>query len=97
MREVTIRVLARKGDSKGEIRHVIDVVYWDISVVILSAQQEAKHVESVAGKIILKKFARQSHMLVRLGGNPMTMTLDPSMTMHSVLQKENTQKWSPYK
>ena len=97
MREVTTRVLAQKGDSKGEIRYVIDVVYWDISVVIPSAQQETKHVESVAGKIILKKFARQSHMLVRLGGNPMTMTLGPSMTMHSVLQKEDTQKWSPYK
>ena len=65
--------------------------------MILNAQQEAKHVENVAGKIILKKFARQSHMLVRLGGNPMTMTLGPSMTMHSVLQRENTQKWSPYK
>ena len=97
MTEVTIRALARKWNSKEEIRYVIDVVYWDISVVIPSAQQEAKHVESVAGKIILKKFARQSHMLVRLGGNPMTMTLGPSMTMHSVLQKENTQKWSPYK
>ena len=45
--------------------------------MIPSAQQEAKHVESVAGKITVKKFARQSHMLVRLGGNPMTMTLDP--------------------
>ena len=45
--------------------------------MIPSAQQEAKHVESVVGKIIVKKFARQSHMLVRLGGNPMTMTLDP--------------------
>ena len=97
MREVIIRVLVHKGDSKGEIRYVIDVVYWEISVVIPSAQQEARHVESVAGKIFLKKFARQSHMLVRLGGNLMTMTLGPSMTMHSVLQKENTQKWSPYK
>ena len=65
--------------------------------MIPNAQQEAKHVENVAGKIILKKFARQSHTLVRLGGNPMTMTLGPSMTMHSVLQKENTQKWTPYK
>ena len=55
MREVTIRVLAHKGDSKGEIRYVIDVVYRDIPVVIPSAQQEAKHVESVAGKITLKK------------------------------------------
>ena len=97
MRDVTIRVVAHKGDSKREIRYVIDVVYWDISVVIPSAQQEGKHVESVAGKIILKKFARQSHMLVRLGANPMSMTLGPSMTMHSVFQKENTQKWSPYK
>ena len=43
--------------------------------MIPNAQQEAKHVENVAGKIILKKFARQSHTLVRLGGNPMTMTL----------------------
>ena len=34
------------------------------------------------GKIVLKKNARQSHMLVRLEGNPMTMTLGPSMTMH---------------
>ena len=97
MREVTIRVLAHKGDSKGEIRYVIDVVYWDISVVIPSAQQEAKRVESVVGKIILKTFARQSHMLDRLGGNPMTMTLGPSMTMYLVLQKENTEKWSPHK
>ena len=32
-----------------------------------------------------------------LGENPMTMTLGSSMTMHSVLQRENTQKWSPYK
>ena len=84
MREVIIRVLAHNGDSKGEIRYVIDVVYWDISVVIPSAQQEAKHVDSFAGKVILKKFARQSHMLVKLGGNPMTMTLGPSVTMHSV-------------
>ena len=68
MREVRIRVLACKADSKGEIRHVIDVVYWDISVVIPSAQQRAKHAGNVAGKIILKKFARQSHMLARLGG-----------------------------
>ena len=67
---------------QGEIRYVIDVVYWGISVVIYSAQQEAKHVESVEGKIVLKKNARQSHMLVRLEGNPMTMTLGPSMTMH---------------
>ena len=73
MREVTIRVLAHNGDSKGEIRYV---GYWGVSVVIPSAQ----HVESAAGKIILKTFARQSHMLVRLGGNPMTMTLGPSMT-----------------
>ena len=61
MREVTIRELAHKGDSKGEMKYVLDVVYWDISVVIPSAQQEAKPVESVAGKIILKKFARQSY------------------------------------
>ena len=59
-------------------------------------QQEAKHVQKGAGKIILKKFARQGHTLVRLGGNLMTLTLGPSMTMYSVLQKENTQKWSPY-
>ena len=52
MREVTIRALTHEGDSKGEIRYVIDAVYWDISVVIPSAQQEAKHVESAAGKII---------------------------------------------
>ena len=55
MREVTIRVLAHKGDSKGEIRYVIDVVYWDISVVIPSAQQEAKHVESVVKSLQDKK------------------------------------------
>ena len=97
MREVTIRVLAYKADSKGEIRHVIDVVYWDISAVIPSAQQRAKHAGNVAEKIILKKFARQSHMLARLGGDPMTMTLGPSRTMHLVLLKEDTQKWSPYK
>ena len=65
--------------------------------MIPNAQQEAKHVENVVGKIILKKFARQSHMLVRLGGSPMTMTLGPSMTTYSVLQRENTQKWTPYK
>ena len=34
---------------------------------------------------------------VRLGGYPMIMTLDLSMTMLSVLQKQNTQKWSPHK
>ena len=28
---------------QGEISDVIDVVYWDISVVIPSVQQEAKH------------------------------------------------------
>ena len=38
IREVTIRVLAHKGNSKGEIRYVIDAVYWDISVVIPSNQ-----------------------------------------------------------
>ena len=43
MREVTIRVLTHKSDSKGEISDVIDVVYWDISVVIPSVQQEVKH------------------------------------------------------
>ena len=43
MREVTIRVLTHKSDSKGEISYFIDVVYWDISVVIPSVQQEAKH------------------------------------------------------
>jgi len=30
----------KEGDSKREIRYVIDAVYWDISVVILGAQQE---------------------------------------------------------
>ena len=55
MRGITIRELAHKGDSKGEIRYVIGVVYWGISVVIPSAQQQAKHVESVVGTIILKK------------------------------------------
>ena len=27
---ITIRVLAHKGDSKGEIRYLINVVYWNI-------------------------------------------------------------------
>ena len=54
MREVTIRVLAHKGDSKGEIRYVIHVVYCDISVVIPSAQQEAKHVGSVVSQCRLR-------------------------------------------
>ena len=31
----------KEGGSKGEIRYVIDAVYWDISVVIPRVQQEA--------------------------------------------------------
>ena len=54
MREVPIRALAHKGDSKGEIRYVIHVVYCDISVGIPSAQQEAKHVESVVSQCRLR-------------------------------------------
>ena len=30
LREVTIQALAHKGDSKGEIRYVIDVVWLDV-------------------------------------------------------------------
>ena len=30
-----------QGRFQGEIRYVIDVVYWDISVVIHSAQKKA--------------------------------------------------------
>ena len=61
MKEVTIRALAHKGDSKGEI-NMLEILLniWDI---LVSGQQEARHVESVAGKIILKKSVRQSHML----------------------------------
>ena len=58
--------------------------------MIPSAQQEARHVECVEGKIILKKSAIQSDKLIRLGEKPMSVTLGPSMTMQSVIQKENT-------
>ena len=35
-----------------------------------TAQQEAKHVEGVAGKISFKKFARQSHTARQVGREP---------------------------
>ena len=54
--------------------------------MIPSAQQEA----CVVGKIILKKSAMQSDKLIRLGEKPMSVTLGASMTMQSVIQKENT-------
>ena len=59
-------------------------------LMIPSAQQEARHVECVVGKIILKKSAIQSDKLIRLGEKPMSVTLGASMTMQSVIQKENT-------
>ena len=70
MREVTIRVLAYKVDSRREIRYVIAVVYWDISVVIPSAQQEAKHVESVARKMILEKVCKIKSYARQVGREP---------------------------
>ena len=65
--------------------------------MIPPAQQEAKHIEGVAGKISFKKFARQSHTARQVGREPADNDPSPRMTMHSVLQKENTQKWSPFK
>ena len=46
------------------------------------------------GKDHFEKVLKTKSYAVRLRGYPMIMTLDPSMTMHSVLQKQNTQKWS---
>ena len=63
---------------------------WTFNLLVIpSAQQEARNVESVMGKIILKKSVIQSDkLIIRLGGKPMSVTLGPSMNMQSVLQKE---------
>ena len=67
---------------------VIDAVQRDTLVVIPSAQQKARLAESVVGGIILRKSARQNHMLTRLERNP----VNPNMTIHSASMKMNNQK-----
>ena len=59
-----------------------------LSVVIPSAHEKARLAESVVGRIILRKSARQNHMLTRLERDSVT----PNMTMHLVSMKVNNQK-----
>ena len=84
-----------QGPFQGKDKYVINFVKYMGHFGQWPAR--GKTCRKCRGKDHFEKVCKTKSYAVRLGGYPMIMTLDPSMTMHSVLQKQNTQKWSPHK